>query len=413
MPVTARKIFLHDELRFNTMIGKKKAEQRASKLNMKRMYNPDAWMSVLVATSSQQQCSLAKDGKGLASKFPVTTQFPKEKIQKIENHEPMKLYKEVLVAEICEKLDNLLTIPNFNIDIKGILQECTGRLLLFAACPLSAAARPAAEERSFVKSAMSIVYTRHNITQKRRTNDEAPFPAVTASCPSPATLARTNSIATGDLCFSSTEESAPSSSQYMEKAQEASSLNRLIDPSSNLDGRPNPFSNLDGPEASSTSMEKAQESSTPNKSGEEGAPGKKRKQNQCVVPAQAALEPTSAWRCDYQAHLALTRSKEQKAKKDKGYSLGMRMENGENLAKSQQQIFVLADSAEFLTDQPLHRRAQKSGSGKYPSTSRKPIKPIANSTQERINRAGQWREEPKQPLTMDVMYSSKDSRYFS
>uniref|UniRef100_A0A0E0FLL4 Uncharacterized protein n=1 Tax=Oryza nivara TaxID=4536 RepID=A0A0E0FLL4_ORYNI len=41
--------------------------------------------------------------KSLASKFPMTTQFPKEKIQ--------------------------LTIPNFNIDIKGILQEWTGVFL--------------------------------------------------------------------------------------------------------------------------------------------------------------------------------------------------------------------------------------------------------------------------------------------
>uniref|UniRef100_A0A0E0LNT3 Uncharacterized protein n=1 Tax=Oryza punctata TaxID=4537 RepID=A0A0E0LNT3_ORYPU len=98
------------------------------------------------------------------------------------------------------------------------------------------------------------------------------------------------SIARGDLCFTSTEESTPSSNQYMEKAQEASSLNRLIDPSSNLDGRPNPFSNLDGPEASSTSMEKAQESSTPNKSGEEGAPGKKRKQNQVALVLENYLE---------------------------------------------------------------------------------------------------------------------------
>uniref|UniRef100_A0A0E0M711 Myb/SANT-like domain-containing protein n=1 Tax=Oryza punctata TaxID=4537 RepID=A0A0E0M711_ORYPU len=88
------------------------------------------------------------------------------------------------------------------------------------------------------------------------------------------------SIATGDLCFTPTEESAPSSNQYMEKAQEASSMNRSI---FKLDGQRNPFSNLDGPEASSTSMKKAQESSTPKNSGEEGAPGRKRKQNQVAL----------------------------------------------------------------------------------------------------------------------------------
>uniref|UniRef100_A0A0E0IX51 Sororin C-terminal region domain-containing protein n=1 Tax=Oryza nivara TaxID=4536 RepID=A0A0E0IX51_ORYNI len=49
----------------------------------------------------------------------------------------------------------------------------------------------AAEERSLVKSAISTVYTRRNTTQKRRrTNDNTPFPAGTASCPPPATLAR-------------------------------------------------------------------------------------------------------------------------------------------------------------------------------------------------------------------------------
>ncbi|EEE52635.1 hypothetical protein OsJ_34978 [Oryza sativa Japonica Group] len=48
----------------------------------------------------------------------------------------------------------------------------------------------AAEERSLVKSAISTVYTRRNTTQKRRrTNDNTPFPAGTASCPPPATLA--------------------------------------------------------------------------------------------------------------------------------------------------------------------------------------------------------------------------------
>ncbi|XP_052138623.1 uncharacterized protein LOC127757196 [Oryza glaberrima] len=51
----------------------------------------------------------------------------------------------------------------------------------------------AAEERSLVKSAISTVYTRRNTTQKRRrTNDNTPFPAGTASCPPPATLASKN-----------------------------------------------------------------------------------------------------------------------------------------------------------------------------------------------------------------------------
>uniref|UniRef100_A0A0E0IX88 Uncharacterized protein n=1 Tax=Oryza nivara TaxID=4536 RepID=A0A0E0IX88_ORYNI len=53
--------------------------------------------------------------------------------------------------------------------------------------PSSAAA---AEERSLVKSAISTVYTRRNTAQKRRTNDNTPFPAGTSSCPPPATLAR-------------------------------------------------------------------------------------------------------------------------------------------------------------------------------------------------------------------------------
>ncbi|EAY82022.1 hypothetical protein OsI_37206 [Oryza sativa Indica Group] len=48
----------------------------------------------------------------------------------------------------------------------------------------------AAEERSLVKSAISTVYTRRNTAQKRRTNDNTPFPAGTSSCPPPATLAR-------------------------------------------------------------------------------------------------------------------------------------------------------------------------------------------------------------------------------
>nr|XP_015619398.1 mucin-2 isoform X1 [Oryza sativa Japonica Group] len=53
----------------------------------------------------------------------------------------------------------------------------------------------AAEERSLVKSAISTVYTRRNTTQKRRrTNDNTPFPAGTASCPPPATLASKNRV---------------------------------------------------------------------------------------------------------------------------------------------------------------------------------------------------------------------------
>ncbi|KAF2906290.1 hypothetical protein DAI22_12g008800 [Oryza sativa Japonica Group] len=53
----------------------------------------------------------------------------------------------------------------------------------------------AAEERSLVKSAISTVYTRRNTTQKRRrTNDNTPFPAGTASCPPPATLASKNRL---------------------------------------------------------------------------------------------------------------------------------------------------------------------------------------------------------------------------
>uniref|UniRef100_A0A0E0DVX8 Uncharacterized protein n=1 Tax=Oryza meridionalis TaxID=40149 RepID=A0A0E0DVX8_9ORYZ len=44
------------------------------------------------------------------------------------------------------------------------------------------------------RSVISIVHTRCNTTQKRRTNDKAPFPAGTASCPPPATLARTNKV---------------------------------------------------------------------------------------------------------------------------------------------------------------------------------------------------------------------------
>ncbi|BAH95041.1 Os11g0112150 [Oryza sativa Japonica Group] len=50
----------------------------------------------------------------------------------------------------------------------------------------------AAEERSLVKSAISTVYTRRNTAQKRRTNDNTPFPAGTSSCPPPATLASKN-----------------------------------------------------------------------------------------------------------------------------------------------------------------------------------------------------------------------------
>uniref|UniRef100_A0A0E0JYE3 Uncharacterized protein n=1 Tax=Oryza punctata TaxID=4537 RepID=A0A0E0JYE3_ORYPU len=50
-----------------------------------------------------------------------------------------------------------------------------------------------------------------------------------------------------------------------------------------------------GSEASSTSMKKTQESSTPIKSGEEGAPGKKRKQNQvalCIAVVELIQELT-------------------------------------------------------------------------------------------------------------------------
>uniref|UniRef100_A0A0E0MBN4 Sororin C-terminal region domain-containing protein n=1 Tax=Oryza punctata TaxID=4537 RepID=A0A0E0MBN4_ORYPU len=64
----------------------------------------------------------------------------------------------------------------------------------------------AAEERSLVKSAISTVYTRRNTTQKRRTNDKAPFPAGTSSCPPPATLAskiRKTSVAQGTRPISS------------------------------------------------------------------------------------------------------------------------------------------------------------------------------------------------------------------
>ncbi|XP_052135977.1 uncharacterized protein LOC127754467 isoform X2 [Oryza glaberrima] len=57
--------------------------------------------------------------------------------------------------------------------------------------PSSAAA---AEERSLVKSAISTVYTRRNTAQKRRTNDNTPFPAGTSSCPPPATLASKNRV---------------------------------------------------------------------------------------------------------------------------------------------------------------------------------------------------------------------------
>uniref|UniRef100_A0A0E0IBT4 Uncharacterized protein n=1 Tax=Oryza nivara TaxID=4536 RepID=A0A0E0IBT4_ORYNI len=63
----------------------------------------------------------------------------------------------------------------------------------------------AAEERSLDRSVISIVHTRRNTTQKRRTNDKAPFPAGTVSCPPPATLARINKKSDG-LCKRANKE---------------------------------------------------------------------------------------------------------------------------------------------------------------------------------------------------------------
>ncbi|KAG8056858.1 hypothetical protein GUJ93_ZPchr0002g26265 [Zizania palustris] len=89
------------------------------------------------------------------------------------------------------------------------------------------------------------------------------------------------SIATGDLCFTSTEEMTPSTNHTKESTQESSSLNVLI----------NPFSNIDLVETSSSNTDKAQENLTPIKPLEkEGTIGKKRKQNQVAMVLENYFE---------------------------------------------------------------------------------------------------------------------------
>ncbi|XP_006656971.2 uncharacterized protein LOC102701736 [Oryza brachyantha] len=88
------------------------------------------------------------------------------------------------------------------------------------------------------------------------------------------------SVATGDLCFTSTQEISYSSDQNMGMTHEVLSL----------DGLTNPFSNMGAPETSSTNMAKeAQESSTPNKEKEVDV-GKKRKHNQVALVLEDYLE---------------------------------------------------------------------------------------------------------------------------